>query len=211
MTYIEHSLGISAQEVLNIFQHRTKKSTYFGVRSRKYPTDFWMYQEIITKSQPDVIVEIGVRYGGTTLALAHMCDLLGHGRVVGVDTTLSDVHKKVLRHRRTTLIEASGPDAFSKVRELIPKRARAIVIEDSSHEYENTLNIMLLYSGLIQTGDYMIVEDGICHHGVKKGPYPGPYEAIQTFLNKNKNFRSDRSKERFLITSSPTGFLRRIS
>lgn len=210
--YIEDNLDITAQDVLMVTQIQSKKSTYFGVKSRKYPNDFWIYQEIITAAQPDAIVEIGVHHGGTTLALAHLCDLMGHGRVIGVDKTLKHVHINVIKHKRITLIESTGVDGFDKVREIIPKDSRTIVIEDSSHTYENTLEVMRLYSKLIHMGGYMIVEDGICNHGVRNRRIKrGPYEAIRTFLNENKNFRSDRSKERFFITSSPTGFLRRIN
>lgn len=210
MTYIEDSLSITAGDVLNIIQHRSRKNRYFGIKSRKYPTDFWMYQEIITASKPDVIVEIGVQHGGTTLALAHFCDLLGHGNVIGIDKTMAHVHEKVRRHPRITLIERKGTAVFDRVRNLIPKYKRAIIIEDSSHTYENTLEIMRLYSQLVHVGDYMIVEDGICNHGIDTKMISGPYEAIAAFLKENDCFVSDRSMERFLITSSPTGFLRRI-
>ena len=56
-----------------------------GVRAIKNPFDCWIYQEIITEIRPDVIVEIGSAAGGSTLYLAHLLDLLGHGSVVSID------------------------------------------------------------------------------------------------------------------------------
>jgi len=67
------------------------------------------------------------------------------------------------------------------------------------------------YSVLIKPGDYLIVEDSICHHGLSVGPEPGPYEAIETFVNENSDFEIDRSRESFLITWNPKGYLRRRS
>jgi cephalosporin hydroxylase len=37
------------------------------VPAQKSPTDFWIYQELIHRLQPDVIVEIGNYRGGSTL------------------------------------------------------------------------------------------------------------------------------------------------
>jgi cephalosporin hydroxylase len=44
-------------------------------------------------TRPDVIIEIGTAYGGGTLFLAHLCDLLGKGRIIGLDFS----HKNVLK------------------------------------------------------------------------------------------------------------------
>ena len=88
---------------------------------------------------------------------------------------------------------------------------RVLVIEDSSHTYENTLNMLRLYSKFIKLGDYFIVEDSICHHGLSVGPNPGPYEAIETFIRECEGFEIDRDKESFLITWNPKGYLKRKS
>jgi cephalosporin hydroxylase len=85
-----------------------------------------------------------------------------------------------------------------------------LVIEDSSHEYQNTLNVLMKYSLLVTVGSYLVVEDSICHHGLDVGPIPGPYEAISDFLANNQKFQSNRSKEAFLITWNPNGYLKRI-
>ena len=66
-----------------------------------------------------------------------------------------------------------------------------------------------VYCALVKPGGYFIVEDGICHHGLEGGPYPGPYEAIEDFVRQNEHFVIDRSRERFLITWNPKGYLKR--
>ena len=84
-----------------------------------------------------------------------------------------------------------------------------MIIEDSDHSYENTLDILEMYKDLINPGFYFIVEDTICHHGLDIGPNPGPYEAVETFLSNNPEFEADRSRESFLLTWNQKGFLRR--
>lgn len=56
-----------------------------GVPVRKCPTDLWLYQELLYRLRPDVIVECGTAFGGSALYLGGLCDLLGKGRVITVD------------------------------------------------------------------------------------------------------------------------------
>jgi len=208
--YMENGLDMPVRGLLQIMQERIiTKTTYFGVPALKGPIDFWIYQEVIFELKPDVIIEIGNRFGGSTLALAHLCDLLGHGHVIGLDITHQHIYPGVRSHPRITLIEGDACSSFVNARQLVAEEASVLVIEDSAHTYENTLNVLNTYSGLIKPGGYFIVEDGICHHGLEVGPNPGPYEAIEAFLDGNSAFEADRSREAFLITWNPKGYIRR--
>lgn len=208
---MEDNLDMRMSEVLKVIQKRImQNTTYHGVKTLKNPLDYWVYQELIYQIQPDVIVEIGNNWGGSTLALAHQLDLLGKGRVIGVDIDQSKIPEIVRNHPRITLIESPAVEAFPSVRSLIAQDERVLVIEDSSHTYENTLNVLRLYNELIRKDDYFIVEDTICHHGLDVGPNPGPYEAVETFVQENDQYVIDRSFESFLITWNPKGFLRKV-
>lgn len=209
--YMEENLDMPLSKLLSIIQDRImNQTTYFGVKALKSPIDYWIYQEIIFETKPDVIIEIGNANGGGTLSLAHLCDLLGKGRVVGLDLSHAAVPEHVKEHPRITLIEGDACHSFEKVKKLISKEESVLVIEDSSHTYDNTLNILRIYSKLVKPGDYLIVEDSICHHGLPVGPKPGPYEAIEKFVDENRSFQIDRDRESFLITWNPKGYLKRI-
>ena len=210
MKNMEKCLEKRLVEVLPIMQERIMNVTsYFGVKTLKNPLDAWVYQEMIWELKPDVIVEIGNAYGGGTLMLAHLCDLIGHGRVIGVDLSHTHIPVHVKTHPRVTLIEGDACLSFSQVRALIASDAKVLVIEDSSPTFDNTLNVLRKYSELIGPGGYMIVEDGICHHGLDIGPAPGPFEAIEAFVAECPEFEIDRSRESFLVTWNPKGFLHR--
>lgn len=209
---MEESLELPLREVLPVMQERIMtNTTYFGVPALKNPLDFWVYQELITQQQPDVIIEIGNRYGGSTLALAHYLDLLGQGRLIGVDISHELIAERVRQHPRITLLEGDACEVFEQVAGLVNAQERVLIIEDSSHTYENTLAVLRTYSPLLKPGEYFIVEDSICYHGLEVGPKPGPFEAIETFVAENAAFMIDRSKEDFLITWNPKGFLRRVA
>jgi cephalosporin hydroxylase len=210
--YMEENLDVPVRQLLELMQRRIMtESTYFGVQTYKSPVDYWVYQEIIFETKPDVILEIGNHKGGSTLALAHICDLIGRGRVIGVDLSHLDVPRQVRDHPRITLVEGDACRSFKRVKSLIRENERVLIIEDSSHTYDNTLYILRAYSSLIKPGDYFIVEDGICHHGLSEGPRPGPYEAVETFVLENGDFVLDRTRESFGITWNPKGYLERTS
>jgi cephalosporin hydroxylase len=206
---IENNTNTPLSSLIRHWQNHTGVSTYFGVQAVKNPGDAWVYQEIVTSMQPDVIIEIGVKHGGGALMLAHLCDLLGKGRVIGVDITLELVHQRVLDHPRITLIQGDACEKVHDVRQLISPTDRVLIIEDSSHTYQNTINVLNLYSPLIRVGDYFIVEDSINYDGVFPNQDFGVANAITDFVAQG-NFVSDRAREPYVITWNPRGFLRRI-
>jgi cephalosporin hydroxylase len=193
-------------------QERIVSSTrYFGVQTLKNPLDFWIYQELITNIRPDVIIEVGNRFGGSALALAHLCDLMGKGRIIGLDVDHEQLSPITRAHQRITLLEGDACGLFQQVREMIDPEEQVLVIEDSSHTYDNTLNVLTTFSPLVKPGGYFIVEDSICHHGLTVGPNPGPFEAIEAFIAAGSRFVTDRTLEAFMITWNPKGFLKCIS
>ena len=212
MAFLEESLEMKLSELLPSMQHRiVSATTYFGVRTLKNPLDFWVYQELVTRIRPNVIVEVGNCFGGSALALAHLCDLMGHGRIIGLDVDHSQVSPIARAHPRITLIEGDACKSFASVRAMIGPDEPVLVIEDSAHTFENTLNVLETFSPLVKPGGYFIVEDSICHHGLEVGPDPGPFEAIEAFIAKGNDFIAERELESFLITWNPKGFLRRVS
>lgn len=143
--------------------------------------------------------------------MAHVLDNLRTGKVVGIDIDHSEVPRSVKRHPRVTLITGDACESFDTVKELIGKKDKVLIIEDSAHTYENTLNVLKTFSPLVTRGSYFIVEDSIYHHGLDDGPCPGPYEAIEQFIKDNSDFKIDRTRESYFITWNPKGFLKRVS
>jgi len=207
---MEDCLHLPLKDVLSIIQYRIlNQSMYFGIRAFKNPIDFWIYQEILFETRPDFIIEIGNCWGGSTLALAHLCDCLGKGQVIALDVSHAGLSDAVRRHPRIHPIEGDACQSFAKVRSLVGDGDDVLVIEDSSHTFDNTLRVLTTYSALIKAGGYFIVEDGIINHGLDGGPSPGPYEAINAFIASHPDFEIDRTRESFLITWNPKGYIRR--
>lgn len=212
MLSMEETLDWPLAKVLPIIQKRIMEgSTYHGIPTLKNPLDFWVYQEILYQTRPEFVVEIGNFHGGSTLALAHICDSLGAGRVIAVDSTHDNIAPQVKTHPRITLLTGDACAAAPRVERAVSGSKSVMVIEDSLHTFVHTLKVLETYSPMVGVGNYFIVEDGICHHGLEVGPRPGPYEAIEAFIARNRNFVIDREKENFGITWNPKGYLKKIA
>lgn len=185
-------------------------TTYFGIHTFKCPLDFWVYQELLYEIQPEVVVEIGNYRGGSTLALAHVLDALGKGRILAIDIDQRKIDPRARRHPRITWIQGDAKRLAGEVAARIGASGPVLLIEDSDHTRENTLGVLRAYADLVSPGSYLIVEDTNCHHGIADGPFPGPYEAVADFLAEDRRFVADRSRESFGITWNPRGYLLRV-
>jgi cephalosporin hydroxylase len=185
------------------------QSTYAGVKCVKSPTDWWVYQELLWELRPDVVVEIGNLEGGSALALAHTLDNIGHGYVIGVDIDHSRLDPRA-DHDRIRWIEAPAVAAAGRVAAETADAETVMVIEDSSHTFHHTLDVLRSYAEVVTVGSYFIVEDGICWHGLDHGPKPGPFEAVLAFVAEDDRWHVDRTKESFMLTWNPAGYLRRL-
>ncbi len=181
--------------------------------SQQCPFDLWVYQELIQETRPDSIIEVGIKRGGTTLYFAHLLDALyqrsGAEVVVGVDIAVR-VGDAVSAHPRVRLVEGSSidPKTVARVRELAG--TRPLLLLDSNHTAEHVERELDLYADLVPSGGYLIVNDtNINGHPVLVGKGAGPYEAVESFLERRPDFESDRWREKHMLTQSPNGFLRR--
>ena len=50
------------------------------------PVRCLLYQELLVRNRPDIVVETGTWQGGSALFLAMIFEQIGHGRVITVDT-----------------------------------------------------------------------------------------------------------------------------
>ena len=181
---------------------------WFGVKIQKLPLDMWIYQEMIYELRPEVIVETGTADGGSALFFAQMFDLLGKGEVITIDIK----ECKMTHPRVTKLIGSSvSEDIFKKVKNLVGNK-KTLVILDSDHSKNHVSKEMEMYSELVSVGSYMVVEDtNVNGHPVAESHGPGPMEAVEEFLKKRKEFVVDHSREKFMLTFFPNGFLKRVA
>jgi cephalosporin hydroxylase len=192
------------------YGHPDLQQTWRGYRLLKNPLDCWVYQEIIARTKPDVLLELGVAFGGSAVFFADVMQLIGHGEVLGVDVSLE--RAQGVTHPRVTFLEGSSvaPETVAEVHRRLAGK-RVMVFCDSDHQKSHVLGELEAYHDLVGEGLYIIVEDSLADV-MKWMPVPldGPLPAIETFLATHPEFESDlRLGEKYLLTQSPHGFLRK--
>lgn len=185
-----------------------ENTTWLGTRVQKCPLDLWIYQELLSRLRPDVIVETGTNRGGSALYLASICDLLGSGRIITVDL---QTRFDPPQHPRITYLSGSStsPEVISRITG--EASGTIMVILDSAHQRAHVLEELAAYGPLVTPGSYLIVEDTHLNgHPASPGFGPGPMEAVEEFVGSHPEFRVDRDCEKFFMTFNPRGFLQRV-
>ncbi|MGH3119186.1 MAG: CmcI family methyltransferase [Gaiellales bacterium] len=196
--------------LLSFYGGALQQTYWLGVPIQKSPLDCWVYQELIYDLHPDLIIETGTDLGGSALFLASICDLVGHGRVVSIDVRSA---ARVTHPRITFLLgDSTSAEILEQVRGIAADTERVLVILDSDHHATHVGRELRAYREFVSKGSYLVVEDtNVNGHPVMPEHGPGPYEAVEEFLREDSQFQVDRSREKFLMTYFPNGFLKRVA
>jgi cephalosporin hydroxylase len=171
-------------------------TTWLGVPLRKIPNDLWVYAELIQRVQPRWIIETGTLEGGSALWFAQVGALAGaRTQVLTIDLEArpqrpahpaieyivgSSLDPAVQAHVRTQVGWAPGP---------------VLVSLDSDHTAAHVLAELRAYLG----------------YEAVPGWGPSPRDALnQWFAEDHPPFEIDPACERYGLTFSPQGWLRRL-
>jgi cephalosporin hydroxylase len=188
-----------------------KNTRWLDVNAYKTPLDLWVYQELIVALRPQLIVETGTAAGGSALFLATVCDAVGRGEILSID---SEPRPGRPAHDRVTYLTGSStaPETLEIVAERAQGKAPVMVILDSDHSREHVLAELRDYAEFVTPGSYLVVEDtNLSGHPVVRNFGPGPMEAVRDFLRERGDFNPDTGQEKFFLSFNPGGYLRRVS
>ena len=182
--------------------HRAPWSTRWkGRQLVKNPLDLWICTEIIYETRPDVIIECGTFRGGSAHFFADMMQAINRrGRVISVD--IQPVEQPP--HPHVTYVRGDSSSVP------LPKvSGRVMVILDSDHSKEHVLKELDRFAPLVTPGCYLIVEDSNVGGNPIEPDYGtgGPHAAVMEWIPQNPNFVIDKSKERYILTMNPDGWL----
>ena len=201
--------------------------TWMGVPIIQLPADIMATQEVIFATKPDVIIETGVARGGSVIFMASLLELIGKGKVIGVDIDIRPHNRESIeKHamaKRIALIEAPSADAatLARVCAEIPSGASVMVVLDSDHSRDHVLTELRAYGPLVTQGQYIVVADTVVGHldetrapkNRSKTWFKGdePLTAMNTYLAETDRFEADPViNGKLIFSSSPGGYLRCI-
>jgi len=174
-----------------------------------------MFQEIISETQPEFIVETGTAAGGSALYWASTLNALGleKSRVLTVDindftkvASADPLWKKyVTYYKGSSIHPAIVGDMLKKV-----TGHKTMVTLDSNHAMNHVYQELKLYSPMVKRGSYLVVEDTHLD-GVPTDPGfgPGPLAGLRKFLDEGGARTSNRIPPAKLCDDlHPGGWLR---
>ncbi len=195
--------------------------TWMGIPIIQFPDDILMMQELIWKVRPDVIVETGLAHGGSAIFHSSLLELLGKGRVIGIDVEIRKYNAVAIQShpmsKRITLIEKSStdPEVIRQLRTLISPNEKVLVVLDSNHSYAHVKKEIELYSQFVSDDSYLVVMDGAQElvaeipNGKPEWKDDNPLRAIREFLETQNDWEEDPYYNRMQVTSNPRGYLKR--
>jgi cephalosporin hydroxylase len=199
--------------------------SWLGVPIIQLPADVMATQEVVWATKPDVIIETGVARGGSVLFMASLLELIGKGKVIGVDMDIRAHNRdSIERHplsKRVALIEGPSTDqnALAQVRREIPENASVMVVLDSDHSRAHVLQELRCYAPLVTPGCYLVVADTrLGYLDAVQTPQKRskiwlkgnePLSALQDYLRETDRFEVDPIiNGKLILASSPNGYLR---
>lgn len=187
----------------------------------QFPSDIVAVQELLWKVRPDVVVETGVAHGGSLVLSASILELIGAGKVIGVDIEIRPHNRAAIEAHplahRIELIEGSSvaDETMAAVRHAVGDARTVLVFLDSNHSDAHVFRELELYRALVTPGSYIVAHDGAqawvaeIPRGKPEWEGDNPLMAIRRYLAQHPEFTSEPHWTRLGITSSPDGWLRK--
>ena len=195
--------------------------SWLGLPIIQMPGDIVVTQEVIWATRPTVVIETGIARGGSLILYASLLQIIGEGRVVGIDISIrahnrANIEGHPLYHR-IELVEGSStaPEVLDAVRARVAAEDRVMVILDSDHTHDHVLAELRLYAPLVTPGQYLIVADTVLddippqtHRPRSWGPGNNPKTALDAYLAECSRFERDAYIDaKLLDTANPGGYL----
>ena len=196
---------------------------WMGIPIIQTPADMVLMQELIWNVQPDYVIDVGVAHGGSCIYYASLLKLINSvGFVVGVDVDIRVHNRKAIEDHllsyKIKLIEGDSTSlsVIKSLQKVIPEWGVVVVCLDSAHTKSHVLKELELYKDFVKKDGYIVVFDtitsklsefGVCD---RKYARNGPLEAVELFLDGNKDFVMDRSYNKLYTSYSHDGYLRRV-
>ncbi|MDB6080406.1 MAG: hypothetical protein JWO82_4153 [Akkermansiaceae bacterium] len=216
--------GKALEVLVEADRHRwIHQSQWMGEPLLNLPQDMFAIQDIIWRTRPDFVIEVGVAWGGGMLFEATLLEVLGGQKVIGIDIFIPpDLRERLRSHgklsERLVLIEGSStsPETLAQVKDLLGGSRKVLVILDSYHTHAHVLNELRSFAPFIGKGQYLICGDTVVerippqvHRTRPWGPGNNPATAVKEFLAENNRFVVDHKiDERLLLSCHPGGYLR---
>ncbi len=189
---------------------------YRGIKTLKCPFDLAIYTELLAELRPRTIVEFGSNMGGSALWLADTVQALQLSETTIYTLDVAYLHE--YKDHRINYLHCDVSDIRAHLPDTLVGKWQhpLLMIDDASHQYQHSLNILHFFDEISSPGDYIIIEDGSASIMDAEDQYDGgPHRAIYEFMTqRNDEYEIDRARcDRFghNVTWNIDGYIRRLA
>lgn len=218
------------QKLSNLWMQNSVNNKYsyqfdwLGVPIIQMPSDLIIFQDLIWRTKPDLIIETGVARGGSLIFWASMQKLCGiQGRVLGIDIDIrphavSAINGSMFSDQ-IELIQGGSTDQLvaNKVMEFSEKFTKVMVVLDSNHTHEHVLEELNIYANLVSKDSFLLVLDTVIDDlkvdpSRSWGPGASPKTAVLEFMRDNpgKFVNASELESKSVLSVAPQGFWLRV-
>ena len=206
---LSKKLYIQSDKLNWSYQH-----TWNGEPLLQTPEDVVKMQELIFEVKPDIILEVGVAWGGMMLFYDTLANILPIKKILGIDIFIPKDLKRRLHDKaskKVKLIEKSSTEKklLNYLKNERKNNKKMLVHLDSNHTESNVLEELIAYDKILMKGDHIIVGDTIINYIPKQkhrprewGPRNNPKTALDKFLKMNKKYKINKHFSYNLILSN---------
>jgi cephalosporin hydroxylase len=191
--------------------------SYMGVQMLKFPEDLRVYEHLLFDMRANVVIEIGVSSGGSTLWFRdRLHDLHRNGYIEAPMQVAIDINPNPGLPPDVTFLEADvrDPELPARVGAMLTPDARPFVIDDSLHTYDTTYAALEGFTAFVPLGGYFVVEDtcvDVERLRIQDDWPRGAAIALRDWLQQHPEFTARPELERYGVTCHPGGFLQRVN
>lgn len=161
----------------------TLKYTYRGIPMQMHPIDMALYTKLLWELKPRSIIELGTKYGGGAIWFGDMMKLYQLPCVV---TSIDITRPEKPWHCPDNVVFVQGDEGnLGPLKAMFAELPHPwLIVNDASHVGPIILRGMNFLHQFLQSGDYMVIEDGFLAEAGEYGKERkgGPPLAISQFL-----------------------------
>jgi cephalosporin hydroxylase len=209
--------------------------SWLGAQFQASPQDAFIFQQLIWKIKPDLIIDLGTNTGGSALFFASIMSFYtDEGTVLTIDVKpfsgnwvskdrllcrdCVNPSDNKLWKKYVQFIQGSttDPQVIAKVNKYVLNSKTIFVSQDASHACDIVYQDLLNYAPFVSVNSYIVVQDTKLDRITNSAT--GPLAAVRKFLeqqNKTGNYSNfvfdvDRSVEIFYYSQHAYGWLKRL-
>lgn len=201
------------------------QSNFMGEPILNTAQDIMAAQEIIYKTKPKYIIEVGVAWAGMLLFYSTLMEILGGEKIIAIDIYIPDdlkerinAHEKLASRIEWIKGSSYSEEVLEQVRDIVGDCKDVMIHLDSNHTHDHVLNELKAYESFVGKDNYLICGDTIIDKFPAEvsrkrewGPGNSPMSALHEFMKGNDSFERDLEIEnKLLFTCHPEGYLKRV-